>query len=62
MFELADVIFIVVQPDLPLRLKKDLPLTKYNRSTFYAVDSNVGYGDYPFAPENADELGDIAQL
>jgi N-ethylmaleimide reductase len=33
-------------PDLPYRIKNDLPLTPYDRSTFYAVDSH-GYIDYP---------------
>jgi len=36
-------------PDLPLRLEKDIPLTKSDRSTFYAFGSPKGYIDYPFA-------------
>ncbi|TFK47298.1 FMN-linked oxidoreductase [Heliocybe sulcata] len=35
-------------PDLPLRLMKDIPLTKYDRSTFYTRGPE-GYIDFPFA-------------
>lgn len=45
------------QPDLPLRLKKDLPLAKYDRSKFATALSDEGYADYPFSPENVEELG-----
>ncbi|KAK0481307.1 hypothetical protein IW261DRAFT_1680896 [Armillaria novae-zelandiae] len=40
----------ISNPDLTVRLKKNLPLTPYNRSTFY-LHGNVaeGYIDYPFA-------------
>jgi 2,4-dienoyl-CoA reductase-like NADH-dependent reductase (Old Yellow Enzyme family) len=38
----------IFQPDLPLRLKEGLPLTRYNRDTFYARESADGYTDYPF--------------
>ena len=37
-----------MQPDLPLRLKEGLPLTRYNRDTFYAREAAAGYTDYPF--------------
>ncbi|KAI0342408.1 NADH:flavin oxidoreductase/NADH oxidase [Trametopsis cervina] len=47
----------ISNPDLPLRLKKNVPLTKYEREKFYLVEDPVGYTDYPFAPENAEELG-----
>jgi N-ethylmaleimide reductase len=33
-------------PDLPTRIQSDLPLTKYDRSTFYAFDAK-GYTDFP---------------
>lgn len=46
----------IPNPDLVLRLKKDLPIAKYDRSTFYVPESPAGYSDYAFAPENADEL------
>jgi len=36
-------------PDLPLRLKEGLSLTRYNRDTFYTLESPAGYIDYPFA-------------
>ncbi|KAL0082465.1 12-oxo-phytodienoic acid-like protein [Phycomyces blakesleeanus] len=37
----------IANPDLPLRLKNDWPLNKYDRSTFYTSGS-VGYTDYPY--------------
>ncbi|KAI0342407.1 FMN-linked oxidoreductase [Trametopsis cervina] len=46
----------IPNPDLPLRLKKNLPLTKYDRQTFYEAEAEKGYSDYPFAPENVAEL------
>ncbi|KAK0215413.1 hypothetical protein IW262DRAFT_1449788 [Armillaria fumosa] len=38
-------------PDLVTRLEKNIPFTKYDRSTFYIPGeaSGVGYTDYPFA-------------
>ncbi|KAF8869986.1 hypothetical protein BD779DRAFT_1681538 [Infundibulicybe gibba] len=45
----------ISNPDLPKRLRKDIPLTPYDRKTFYVpVDqpgSAHGYVDYPFAEE-----------
>ena len=43
------------QPDLPARIKNDVPFTKYDRETFYSAGSPVGYVDYPFADEEAEE-------
>ena len=40
----------VANPDLPLRIKGGLALTKYDRDTFWTFDS-VGYNDYPFVNE-----------
>ncbi|KAL0952975.1 hypothetical protein HGRIS_007186 [Hohenbuehelia grisea] len=42
--------FFIANPDLPLRLKNDLPLNPYDRSTFYIPGdaSGKGYTDYPF--------------
>ncbi|KAF8868497.1 hypothetical protein BD779DRAFT_982686 [Infundibulicybe gibba] len=43
----------ISNPDLPKRLEKDIPLTPYNRKTFYTpLDDPTaahGYVDYPFA-------------
>jgi len=39
----------LANPDLPLRLKANVPLNKPDPSTFYAVMSEKGYTDYPFA-------------
>ena len=41
----------ISNPDLPLRVKKGIPFTKYNRDTFYEVLSPNGYIDYPFSAE-----------
>ncbi|KAF8890998.1 hypothetical protein BD779DRAFT_1622253 [Infundibulicybe gibba] len=45
----------ISNPDLPKRLRRDMPLTPYDRETFYTpVDqpgSAHGYVDYPFAEE-----------
>jgi 2,4-dienoyl-CoA reductase-like NADH-dependent reductase (Old Yellow Enzyme family) len=42
---------ILLQPDLPLRLKKGFPLSPYNRDTFYTPEAAAGYVDYPFVNE-----------
>ncbi|KII86958.1 hypothetical protein PLICRDRAFT_114056 [Plicaturopsis crispa FD-325 SS-3] len=41
----------LANPDLPLRLKKDLPLNEGDRATYYVYGSTdpKGYTDYPFA-------------
>jgi N-ethylmaleimide reductase len=36
----------ISNPDLPERLRRNLPLTRYDRSTFYGGDGR-GYTDYP---------------
>jgi N-ethylmaleimide reductase len=36
----------ISNPDLPLRLKRGLPITPYNRATFYGGEE-AGYTDYP---------------
>ncbi|KAK7059813.1 hypothetical protein R3P38DRAFT_2496292, partial [Favolaschia claudopus] len=43
----------IANPDLPIRLKKDIPLHPYDRSTFYlpGVDEPTGYTDQPFATQ-----------
>ncbi|KAF8498371.1 hypothetical protein BU17DRAFT_59303 [Hysterangium stoloniferum] len=43
--------YFISNPDLPVRLQKNLPLTPYNYATFYLKKSPVGYIDYPFAEE-----------
>ncbi|RDB20347.1 putative inactive dehydrogenase EasA [Hypsizygus marmoreus] len=49
--------WFISNPDLPLRLKNNIPLSPYDRKTFYvAVDQEnpeVGYIDYPFAATTA---------
>ncbi len=37
----------VSNPDLPRRIKEGLPLTDYDRDTFYTFEAR-GYNDYPF--------------
>ena len=41
--------FLLLQPDLPLRIKFGVPLTGYQRSTFYSLEDPHGYIDYPAA-------------
>jgi hypothetical protein len=36
-----------LQPDLPVRLEKAIPLNHYNRDFFY-TNEKEGYIDYPF--------------
>src|SRR5580704_7139942 len=38
----------IANPDLPERLRRNLPLNRYDRSTFYGGDGR-GYIDYPAA-------------
>jgi N-ethylmaleimide reductase len=38
----------IANPDLPERIRRGLPLTRYDRSTFYGGDAR-GYTDYPVA-------------
>lgn len=43
--------YFISNPDLPFKIKKGIPLTPYNRDTFYKVGSTEGYTDYPFSKE-----------
>jgi len=38
--------YFVSNPDLPTRIKQRLPLSDYDRDTFYTFDAR-GYIDYP---------------
>jgi N-ethylmaleimide reductase len=38
--------FFIANPDLPKRIKTNVPLNPYNRETFYGGDEK-GYTDYP---------------
>jgi N-ethylmaleimide reductase len=40
----------ISNPDLPERIRLNLPLSPYDRSTFYAFDAH-GYTDYPIYHE-----------
>src|SRR5271154_5995113 len=44
--------YFVANPDLPKRIKLELPLNVYDRNTFYTFDAR-GYTDYPFYGERA---------
>ena len=46
-----------MQPDLPIRLEKDIPLTPYDRETFYTNDPK-GYNEYGWAKESIQALAD----
>jgi NADPH2 dehydrogenase len=52
--------FFVANPDLIFRVKNDIPLNSYDRSTFYAVKNPVGYLDYPFSQEFLTNGKDVA--
>lgn len=43
--------YFISNPDLPFKVKKGIPLTPYNRETFYKVGSREGYTDYPISKE-----------
>ncbi|TFY63171.1 hypothetical protein EVG20_g6430 [Dentipellis fragilis] len=45
----------ISNPDLPRRFREGIPLTPYNRDTFYSrpADLTLGYVDYPFASDVA---------
>ncbi|KAF9068696.1 hypothetical protein BDP27DRAFT_1265988 [Rhodocollybia butyracea] len=45
--------YFISSPDLPIRLANNIPLTPYDRSTFYLLGdvSGRGYTDYPFASD-----------
>ncbi|WP_250486483.1 alkene reductase [Caballeronia sp. GaOx3] len=42
----------IANPDLPERLRKHLPLNRYDRATFFG-GTDAGYTDYPFLDEQA---------
>jgi N-ethylmaleimide reductase len=44
--------YFVSNPDLPVRIEQGLPLSDYDRSTFYTFDAR-GYIDYPAYPGGA---------
>jgi N-ethylmaleimide reductase len=44
--------YFVSNPDLPERIRRGVPLSAYDRDTFYTFDAR-GYTDYPFAEEHA---------
>lgn len=41
--------YFISNPDLVYRMREGLELSAYNRDTFYALKSAVGYSDYPFS-------------
>ncbi|KAI1105703.1 NADH:flavin oxidoreductase/NADH oxidase family protein [Jackrogersella minutella] len=43
--------YFISTPDLPFRIQKGLPLTAYDRDTFYSPVITKGYTDYPFSEE-----------
>ncbi|PIL25340.1 hypothetical protein GSI_13229 [Ganoderma sinense ZZ0214-1] len=43
----------ISNPDLPLRLLKDIPLAKWNPADFYTPEEARGYTDYVFAGDGA---------
>jgi N-ethylmaleimide reductase len=51
----------IANPDLPERIRRNLPLNKPDRSTFYG-GTEVGYTDYPSLEDEADELAAETRL
>ncbi|KAM0750096.1 FMN-linked oxidoreductase [Meredithblackwellia eburnea MCA 4105] len=51
----------ISNPDLPRRIREGLPLTPYNRETFYVFGPKAeGYTDYPFVgPKQLGEAGNV---
>ncbi|KAM5344190.1 hypothetical protein ACJ41O_012727 [Fusarium nematophilum] len=43
--------YFISNPDLVFRVKNGVPLTPYDRATFYINKSNTGYNDYAFSEE-----------
>lgn len=43
--------YFISTPDLVFRIQKGLGLNEYDRKSFYAPKTEVGYTDYPFSPE-----------
>ncbi|KAJ5682929.1 hypothetical protein N7462_006094 [Penicillium macrosclerotiorum] len=41
----------LANPDLPFRIRHQIPLNRYDRETFYAIMEEAGYADYPFSSE-----------
>lgn len=50
--------YFISNPDLVYRIKKGIPLTKYNRPTFYLNKQWEGYNDYAFSEEYLKEHPD----
>lgn len=46
----------LANPDLPERIKRGVPLNKYDRKTFYTFDAH-GYTDYPFYSQSSSIAG-----
>lgn len=56
--EYADLVaygrLFLANPDLPERFRRNAPLNKYDRATFYTDDPVVGYTDYPFLEDGGE--------
>ncbi|KAL5483539.1 hypothetical protein ACEPAI_8771 [Sanghuangporus weigelae] len=48
--------YYIANPDLPARVKKNIPFTPYDRSKFYIPGSLDGYIDYAFADPDTEAL------
>ena len=54
--------WFISNPDLPLRIRRGLPLSRYDRSTFYG-GGEEGYTDYPAHDQGApSRRGTVAKL
>lgn len=48
--------YFISNPDLPARIKKNIPFTPYNRDTFYLNKNPLGYIDQTFADPESEAL------
>ncbi|CAM2156936.1 N-ethylmaleimide reductase [Pararobbsia alpina] len=50
----------IANPDLPERLRRDLPLNAYDRPTFFG-GTEVGYTDYPFYSDSSAQVEETVE-
>ena len=46
-------LLILLQPDLPYRLRKNIDLEMWDRAVYHTPEDPHGYIDYPFVDEKA---------
>jgi NADPH2 dehydrogenase len=51
--------YFISNPDLPYRVLNGIPLTHYNRDTFYTVKAAKGYIDYPYSESFESQMAKV---